>query len=97
MFNTDELNEVASLLHIASEIMTNHPNMASIARACQRRLSEIDEKLKAAEAKEVEDNKKTLAEKQAADYKAPKPGDADYIEPEKEWTPNSNAEIERRV
>ena len=38
----EELNEVATLLHITSEIATNHPKLAGIALACQKRLDEIN-------------------------------------------------------
>ncbi len=108
MFDPNELNEVATLLHVASEVMTNHPNMASIARACQRRLNEIDTQLKAEEAKEAEANKKVAADASAKAYVAPKPGDPNYIAPEKSPSPldkpvdliadpNAGVEVERRV
>lgn len=47
----EELNEVASLLHITSEIATNHPKLVGIQRACLRRLTEIDQEFLGAEAK----------------------------------------------
>ncbi len=105
MFDTAELNEVATLLHVASEVMTNHPNMASIARACQRRLNEIDLQLKDEEAAAVAANDKAAADASAKAYVAPKPGDPNYIAPEKpisdkppaSYASNSDVEVERRV
>jgi hypothetical protein len=41
----DELNEVASLLHITSEIATNHPKLTAIQGACVQRLNEINQEL----------------------------------------------------
>lgn len=46
----NELNEVASLLHITSEIVTNHPQLAGISQACQTRLQEINKEFLDAEA-----------------------------------------------
>ncbi len=104
MFDTAELNEVATLLHVASEVMTNHPNMASIARACQRRLNEIDAELKDAEAKEADAAAKKAADASAKAYVAPKPGDPNYVAPEKpisdkpaSYASNADVDVERRV
>ncbi len=108
MFDTEELNEVASLLHVTSEIAQNHPNLQAIGRACQRRLVEINAELVDAEAKEAEANKQAAADRQAKAYVAPKPGDPNYVEPEKagdnlldqpvETLPdNSGVGVERRV
>lgn len=44
-----ELNEVGTLLHIAETIITNHPKYSGIARACQKRLDEINQACIAAE------------------------------------------------
>src|SRR5213075_1312691 len=82
--NPDELNEIATLLHITSEIATNHPKLGGIARACQKRLDEINLALVQAEGEAAEAKKQAEAERQAAEYKAPQPGDPDYIEPEQE-------------
>lgn len=46
----DELNEVATLLHVTSEIVQNHPQLAGIQRVCQRRLAEINQDFLNAEA-----------------------------------------------
>lgn len=40
--NQYELNEVGTLLHITESIVTNHPKYSGIARACQKRLDEIN-------------------------------------------------------
>ncbi len=108
MFDAEELNEIASLLHITSEIMSNHPNLQGIARTCLRRLGEIEAEQKDAEAVAVEASNKAAADAQAKAYVAPKPGDANYIAPEKVPSvldqpigqvpdPNAGVEVERRV
>ncbi len=83
MFETEELNEIASLLHVTSEIATNHPKLGGIARACQKRLDEINLELVKAESEEAEAKRKEAADRQAKAYVAPKPGDPNYVEPEK--------------
>ncbi len=106
MYNAEELNEIASLLHITTELATNHPNLQAIFRACVSRLNEINAEQADAEATAVEASNKAAAEKAAADYVVPKPGDPNYIAPEKPLLdqpvaalpdPNANVEVERRV
>ncbi len=103
MFEAEELNEIASLLHIGSEIAVNHPKLGAIARACQKRLDEINLELVEAESKEAEAKKKDAADRQAKAYVAPKPGDPNYVEPEKPieekpiYGSNESVEVERRV
>ncbi len=103
MIEIDELNEIATLLHVTSEIATNHPNCAAISRACQRRLAEINAELVDAEVKEVEANKQAAADRQAKAYVPPKEGDPNYIAPEKPaeekpiYGANESVEVERRV
>lgn len=82
-FKTEELNEVATLLHCTSEIATNHPSLGGIQRACQRRLAEINTEFLVEEKRVADAVAKEAAAKAAADYKAPKPGDPNYIAPEK--------------
>lgn len=110
--DSEELNEVATLLHVTSEIATNHPQLGGIQRTCQRMLAKINADLIEEEAKEAKAAKQDQAKQQAADYKAPKPGDPNYIAPEKvpqskggslidppvkTLPDNSNVEVERRV
>lgn len=64
----EELNEVGTLLHIMTEIATNHPGFPGIGRACQRRLNEIEADCKSWEADEAQANQRRAAERSTRDY-----------------------------
>lgn len=89
----DELNEVASLLHITSEIATNHPQLSAIQRACQRRLAEINVSLTKAEIEQAANEKKARDEKAAAEYE---PDEEPLVENDPSGLDHS-APVERRV
>ena len=89
----DELNEIGTLLHIAETIVTNHPKYSAIARACGKRLDEINQECLEAEYAQAEEDKKAQADKSAAEYVPPTDGSEVQVEePDEE-----PAAVERRV
>ncbi len=77
----EELNEVATLLHISSEIATNHPKLTYIAKICAERLLEINQ---------------DLIDADSPPKLAPRPA-PEVDEPEHEYVVEESPVVERRV
>lgn len=97
----NELNEVATLLHVTSEIATNHPQLSAIQRACQRRLAQINVSLTEAEIEQAANEKKARDEQAAKDHvpteEPLREGDELLDQPVETLLDNSGATVERRV
>ena len=92
----EELNEVATLLHVTSEIATNHPKLQGIAKACQERLDEINLELINAAAPP---KPTPIAEIKAAQHTTGKLSLKNETEVDEEYNPHKDSDpiVERRV
>lgn len=79
----EELNAIATLLHITSEIATNHPDLKAIQKACLQRLGEINQELADADAEQAVADAKAVADEAAKNYKAPEDGSDEQATPPK--------------